>query len=304
VQAFGLTFRHPVGLAAGYDKNAIAIEGLACLGFSHIEVGTVTPLPQDGNPRPRVFRLPQDRAIINRLGFPNDGAAIVARRLALLPRKRAYLVGVNIGKGRDTPLEEAVQDYLTLVRAFYPYADYLAVNVSSPNTLGLRRLQSRHYLQALVAALLEEGNALQKATGRRMPLLVKVAPDLTWQELDDVLDVLLAAGVDGIIATNTTLSREGVTSPLRREEGGLSGAPLRQRATTMVRYIHERTGARLPVVAVGGIFTAQDALEKLEAGACLVQVYTGLIYEGPGIVRRILQELEKFNQTMSGVWPP
>lgn len=289
VQAFGLTFRHPVGLAAGYDKNGIAVEGLACLGFSHIEVGTVTPLPQRGNPRPRVFRLPEDRAIINRMGFPGDGAEVVARRLSRLPRGRDYLVGVNIGKGLDTPLEEAARDYIALVRAFHPYADYLAVNVSSPNTLGLRQLQSRHYLQGLLVAILSECRALEKTTGRRVPLLVKVAPDLTWQELDDVLDVLLAARADGVIATNTTVSREGVTSPLGREEGGLSGAPLRQRATAMVQYIHEHAGARLPVVAVGGIFTARDALEKLEAGACLVQVYTGLIYEGPGIVGRILR---------------
>lgn len=289
VRAFGLTFRHPVGLAAGYDKNGIAIEGLACLGFSHIEVGTVTPLPQKGNPRPRVFRLPEDKAIINRMGFPSDGAEVVARRLSRLPQGRDYLVGVNIGKGWDTPLEEAAQDYIALVRAFHPYADYLAVNVSSPNTLGLRRLQSRRYLQGLLAAILFECHALEKTAGRRVPILVKVAPDLTWQELDDVLDVLLAAGVDGIIATNTTVSRDGVTSPLGREEGGLSGAPLRRRATAMVRYIYEHVGARLPVVAVGGIFTARDALEKLEAGACLVQVYTGLIYEGPGIVGQILR---------------
>ncbi len=291
VQAFGLTFLNPVGLAAGYDKDALAWRGLAALGFGHIEVGTVTPNPQPGNPKPRLFRLPEQQALINRLGFPSRGAAFVAQRLRG-PRPPGLILGVNLGKNKTTPNERAVEDYLTLARIFAPLADYLVVSGSSPNTGGLRRLQSRAALEGLLPPLMgalrdfEERATLQ---GSRPALLVKLAPDLDDVALDDALDVLLQVGVDGVIATNTTVSREGLPSRWRHERGGLSGAPLRKRSTAMIRAIHQRTSGRLPIIGVGGILRPEDALEKLEAGATLVQVYTGLIYYGPALARDIVR---------------
>lgn len=290
VRAFGLTFSNPVGLAAGYDKDALAWRGLAALGFGHIEVGTVTLRPQPGNPKPRLFRLPEQQALLNRLGFPSRGAAFVAQRLRG-PRPPGLILGVNLGRNKTTPNERAVEDYLALARTFAPLADYLVVNVSSPNTEGLRRLQARAALEGLLLPLVR---ALQDLGDRaapprsRPPLLVKLAPDLDDAALDDALDVLLQAGVDGVIATNTTISREGLPARWQRERGGLSGAPLRARSTAMIRAIHQRTSGRLPIIGVGGVLRPEDALEKREAGATLVQVYTGLVYYGPTLPRDII----------------
>ncbi len=285
VQAFGLTFTNPVGLAAGYDKDGLGWLGLSSLGFGHIEVGTVTPRPQPGNPRPRVFRLPQEEALINRMGFPGRGADFLAKQLKR-PRPGGLILGVNLGKNKDTPLEEAAGDYTALFQDFAPLADYLAINVSSPNTVGLRRLQARGALSDLLAAVAGQ----RSQGGRRVPVLVKLAPDLNDEELDDALDAILAHGMDGVIATNTTISREGVNCPLAAETGGLSGRPLRERSTQMIREIYCRTGGKLPIIGVGGIHDAASAREKLEAGASLVQVYTGLIYAGPGLVKQILSQ--------------
>ncbi len=288
VQAFGLTFPNPVGLAAGYDKDGLGWRGLATLGFGHIEIGTVTPRPQAGNPGPRVFRLVDDRAVINRMGFPNRGAEFVAQRLQG-KRPAGLMIGVNIGKNLTTSLEHAGEDYLSLVKTFAPLADYLAINVSSPNTPGLRTLQTRSALEALLRPLDAERRAQSERLGRRVPLVVKLAPDLTPDELDGALDAILAAGIDGVITSNTTLSRKGVTSPLAGESGGMSGAPARQRNTQIVRDVVRYTGGRLPVIASGGTMSPSDAQEKLDAGATLVQLYTGLIYEGPGLVREIVE---------------
>ena len=285
VRLWGLTFRNPVGLAAGYDKDAIAWRGLACLGFGHIEVGTVTPRPQPGNPRPRLFRLPAQQALLNRMGFPGRGADFVAARLQG-KRPAGVVLGVNIGRNKATPNAQAADDYRLLVRRFAPLADYLAVNVSSPNTEGLRRLQARRELEALLRALLAE----RARTPARPPLLVKLSPDLTPAALDDALDALLAAGVDGVIATNTTTRREGLPSRWQHEAGGVSGAPLREHSTAFVRAIHRRA-PHLPIIGVGGIMTPADARAKLEAGATLVQVFTGLVYAGPTLPRRIVAAL-------------
>lgn len=290
VQAFGLRFNNPVGLAAGYDKDGLGWRGLANLGFGHIEVGTVTPRPQPGNPRPRIFRLPEDRAVINRMGFPGRGAAFVTSQLQ--GRKPGGLVlGVNLGKNKNTPLEEAAGDYLALLPAFAPLADYLAINISSPNTVGLRRLQGRQSLQELLAAVMPEARRQAAAVQRALPVLVKLAPDLSQEELDDALDVMLAAGVDGVIATNTTLSREGLRSLRATESGGLSGAPLTALSTRTIAAIVRRTGGRLPVIGAGGVMGPEDAQAKLDAGAVLVQVYTGMIYRGPGLVKEIVSSI-------------
>jgi len=291
VQAFGLTFRNPVGLAAGYDKDAIAFRGLAALGFGHVEVGTVTPLPQSGNPRPRLFRLVEDRALINRLGFPGQGAEFVARQLTAARRPPSVVLGVNLGKNKDTPLEEAVEDYVVLLRRFLPLADYLVINVSSPNTVGLRRLQGREMLEGLLGQIARERAALAPDLSGRKPLLVKLAPDLSDEELDDALEVILRTGMDGVIATNTTLGRTGLRSARREEAGGLSGDPLRVRSEAVLRRVVKRLDGRLPAVSAGGIMSPEDAKTRLEAGAALVQVYTGLVYAGPGLVKDILQKV-------------
>jgi len=290
VQAFGLTFPNRVGLAAGYDKDGEAWRGLAALGFGHVEIGTVTPAPQSGNPRPRLFRLVEDRSLVNRMGFPGRGAAYVAARLRGR-RPPGLVLGVNIGKQKATPLEQAADDYEALIDVFAPLADYLAVNVSSPNTPGLRRLQERGFLEGLLARLVTRRDERARELGRRVPLLVKLAPDLDPAQLAAALEAILATGVDGVIATNTTLGREGLRSPLASEEGGLSGAALTALSTDVVRRIHEAVGDRLPIVAVGGIMGPDDARAKLDAGATLLQLYTGLVYAGPGLVKRILQAL-------------
>ena len=292
VQVFGLTFSNPVGLAAGYDKDGLGWCELACLGFGHIEVGTVTPRPQSGNPRPRIFRIAEEKAIINRMGFPGRGAEFVARQLNR-QRPPGLVLGVNLGKNKDTPLEEATRDYVTLVKTFAPLADYLVINVSSPNTVGLRRLQARQALAHLLTAVdFQRKLITAQGSTRQVPVLVKLAPDLTDAELEDALDAITQTGMDGVIATNTTLSRKGLShGRFSLEEGGLSGAPLRQRSTEMVRKIYHYTQGKLPIIGVGGIMCADDAREKLEAGASLVQVYTGLVYTGPGLVKNIVRGL-------------
>ncbi len=287
VEAFGLTFPNPLGMAAGYDKDGFGWRGLACLGFGHIELGTVTPKGQPGNPEPRIFRLVQDEAVINRMGFPNRGADFLAKRMQG-SRPKGLVLGVNIGKNKATPLEEAAQDYITLTQKFAPLADYLAVNVSSPNTPGLRTLQSRAALEGLLRPLAEERAAQEKSLSKRVPVLVKLAPDLDDTDLDDALAAVQDCGMDGVIISNTTLRRDGLTSALAAETGGMSGKPLNDLNTRLVKDVVRRTGGALPVVASGGVMTPADAQAKLDAGAVLVQLYTGLIYAGPGLVRDTL----------------
>jgi len=290
VEAFGLSFPNRVGLAAGYDKDGDGWRGLACLGFGHIEVGTVTPEPQPGNPRPRVFRLVEERSVINRMGFPGRGAAYVAERLRDR-RPGGPVIGVNIGKQKTTPLEDAANDYEELVDVFAPLGDYLAVNISSPNTPGLRRLQERDFLRALLGRVAARRDEVAERLGRRTPVLVKLAPDLTDEQLVTAVDSILESGLDGVIATNTTIGRTGVGGSLAEEEGGLSGAALTEMSTRMVAKIHEHTGGEIPIIGVGGIMGPEDARAKLDAGATLVQLYTGLVYEGPGLVKSILKGL-------------
>lgn len=290
VQAFGLTFRNPVGLAAGYDKDGVAVRGLAALGFGHIEVGTVTPKPQAGNPRPRVFRLAEDEAVINRMGFPSRGMKYVSRRL--LRRRSAALrndmiLGVNLGKNKDTPLEEVARDYVELMKAFAPLADYLTINISSPNTVGLRRLQNREMLENL----LDQINLERETWNLKLPILVKISPDMSDEELDDAIGVILDKKMDGIIATNTTVSREGVRSNLKGEIGGLSGGPLKGRSEAVLSRVVKLANGRVPIVSVGGIASPDDAKKRLALGASLVQVYTGLVYRGPGLAKQIIESL-------------
>lgn len=303
VTVFGLTFRNPVGLAAGYDKDGLGARGLATLGFGHLELGTVTPRPQPGNPQPRVFRLPEDRAVINRMGFPGFGADFLHHQLTASPPPPSIVLGINLGKNKDTPNEEAARDYLTLYARFAPLAGYIAINVSSPNTVGLRRLQAREALEALLGQLAslrasqptnqQTNHLITQSPNRPIPppILVKLAPDLTDEELDDALDAITRTGMDGVIATNTTLRREGLRAAHAGETGGLSGAPLTAFSTEVIGKIHKRTEGQLPIVGVGGIMSPEDAKAKLDAGATLVQVYTGLIYAGPGLVKRIVKSL-------------
>ncbi|HEX8473955.1 MAG TPA: quinone-dependent dihydroorotate dehydrogenase [Pyrinomonadaceae bacterium] len=291
LRRFGLRFDNPVGLAAGFDKNGTVAEALAALGFGFVEVGTVTHLAQEGNPQPRLFRLSLDRALVNRQGFNNEGAAAMAARLAR--RRPDCVLGINIGKSRAVAIEDAIADYLSSFETVYPHADYITVNVSSPNTPRLRELQRADRLAALLGALQQRNRELSQAAARTtlLPLLVKVAPDLNEQERETIVDAAVRAGVAGIIATNTTTSRAGLHTPSRVVadcgEGGLSGAPLRARSTEMVAALYRLTRGSLPIVGVGGIFNAADAWEKISAGASLVQLYTGLVYEGVDVVRRI-----------------
>ena len=282
-EAFGLKFKNPVGLAAGYDKNGGAVRGLSALGFGHVEVGTVTRLPQAGNPRPRVFRVPESNALINRMGFPNEGVERLGLPSGAWRAKGRVRIGINIGKGKETPLERAAEDYCALLEQVHDLADYVTLNVSSPNTLGLRQLQARAALEDLLKAVTVTRDGLTP----RVPLLVKIAPDLTELEIDDLLAAALDSGVDGLIATNTTISREGLPLHVANIAGGLSGAPLRARSTEVIRYIAQHTEGKLPIVGVGGILSPEDALEKLHAGAKLIQIYTGLVYAGPGLAREI-----------------
>ena len=292
IEAFGLTFKNPVGLAAGYDKDGIAVRGLSALGFGHIEVGTVTPRPQPGNPRPRVFRLAEDEAVINRMGFPGEGADLVEPRLwNLYGKNRPTIIGVNLGKNKDTPLDESTRDYTYLVRVFMLRANYLTINISSPNTIGLRRLQGRNMLENLLGGIANERKTTAEDHFGYAPILVKLAPDLSNEELDDALGIIIDTGIDGVIATNTTLARDGLQSMHQTETGGLSGSPLRVRSEAMLEKIVRRVGEKIPIVSVGGIMSPEDAKRRLDMGATLVQIYTGLIYRGPGLVKQIINAL-------------
>jgi len=290
VIAMGLDFPNRVGLAAGLDKNAAHLRGLATLGFGFLEVGTVTPRAQPGNPKPRMFRLPKSEALINRLGFNNDGVDALVANVA--QSRYAGVLGINIGKNFDTPNERAIDDYVTCLRAVYPHAHYVTINVSSPNTQGLRDLQAEGALDTLLERLKHEQDALAASHGRYVPLAVKIAPDLTDDALRGIARVLVARAIDGVIATNTTLARDAVTGePHAQEAGGLSGAPLRERATAVVRTLADALDGALPIIGVGGVMSGEDAREKLAAGASLVQLYTGLIYRGPALVAECIDAI-------------
>jgi len=304
-KALGLTFPNPVGLAAGLDKNGAHIDALLALGFGFVEVGTVTPLPQPGNPRPRMFRLPQQQAVINRLGFNNQGVDVLVRNVERAQRKTG-LLGINIGKNKDTPNEDAVADYMVCLRRVYPLADYVTVNISSPNTAGLRELQEEQALRKLVGALRDEQEKLAARHGKRVPLLVKIAPDLSENDIDAAARVLGDLAVDGVIATNTTISREGVEgSRYAQQAGGLSGAPLMGQATTVLRMLRTRLPDTIPLVGVGGILHGADAATKQAAGALLVQTYTGLVYRGPALIAECVDALRRRKEAPSrGTLPP
>lgn len=309
---FNIQFPNKIGLGAGFDKNAKYLRELECLGFGFVEIGTVTPLPQAGNDKPRVFRIPKDKALINRMGFNNDGVKVIAERLRqwsivngqsknsnspLTTHHSRLIIGGNIGKNKITPNENAWKDYEICFKELHPYVDYFVVNVSSPNTPGLRELQGKESLRKILSHL-QTINAVQ---AKPKPLLLKIAPDLIQEQIDDVIDLALEIKLDGLVATNTTISRSGLTTPDSRLRtigaGGLSGLPLRHRSTEIVKYICEKTKGQIPVIASGGIFTGADAKEKLDAGALLVQVWTGFIYEGPGIVKNICWHLSKINNS-------
>lgn len=295
LRRFGLTFPNPVGLAAGFDKNGIALESLAALGFGFIEAGTVTYHSQPGNERPRLFRLPRDRALINRAGFNNQGAAAFAARVS--GHKPHCVLGVSIGKSKVTPIEDAIADYLKSFELVQPIADYIAVNVSSPNTPGLRTLQQADQLEALLQTIQRRNRELSAQRPQPLPILVKLSPDLNFAELEMIADVARRTQVAGIIATNTTVNRDYLKTPSAQVEacgaGGVSGAPLAKRATQVIATLFNLTAGSIPLIGVGGIFTAADAWEKICAGASLVQIYTGFIYQGPGIARAINEGLEK-----------
>lgn len=290
-EVFGLKFKNPVGLAAGFDKNAEYIEDMSNFGFGFIEIGTVTPKPQPGNDKPRMFRLVNDEALINRMGFNNQGADVAAGRLKHLKDKGGVVIGGNIGKNKITPNEEAVNDYIYCFHALYDYVDYFVVNVSSPNTPGLRDLQEKEPLMHILNTL--QGLNLEKSNPK--PILLKIAPDLTNSQLDDIVDIVLGTKIAGVIATNTTISREGLKSDeaLLQEAGGVSGRPLTKRSTEVIRYLSQKSNKSFPIIGVGGIHSGADAVEKLEAGASLIQVYTGFIYEGPGLVSDICNHILK-----------
>jgi dihydroorotate dehydrogenase len=287
-EVFGLKFKNPLGLAAGFDKNASMIEELAQFGFGFIEIGTVTPLPQPGNEKPRMFRLPQDDALINRMGFNNQGVDVVAARLKQVDRK-GLIIGGNIGKNKLTPNEDAVSDYIKCFDRLFDVVDYFVVNVSSPNTPGLRELQEKEPLKHILNTLQQRNNKNQVSR----PILLKIAPDLTNSQLDDIIEIVMETKIAGVIATNTTISRDDLLSSenLKKESGGLSGKPLTARSTEVIRYLSEHSNKSFVIIGVGGIHSPEDAIEKIKAGASLIQLYTGFIYEGPGLVKRILKGL-------------
>jgi dihydroorotate dehydrogenase len=292
--ALGLKFNNPVGLGAGFDKNAKYLNELEALGFGFIEIGTVTPLPQVGNNKPRLFRLPKDKALINRMGFNNDGAMVIAERLKkfkIQNSKFKIIIGGNIGKNKVTSNEDAWKDYEISFNALHDHVDYFVVNVSSPNTPGLRELQEKDSLKKILVNLQDQNSKKQNSK----PILLKIAPDLNWEQIDDVIDLALEINLDGLVAANTTINRSGLTTHNSQlttiGAGGLSGLPVKERATEMVKYIHQKTNGQIPIIASGGIFTTADAQEKINAGASLVQVWTGFIYEGPSIVKNICKDL-------------
>jgi dihydroorotate dehydrogenase len=290
VTVMGLTFKNPVGLAAGLDKNGDCLDGLAALGFGFLEIGTVTPRPQAGNPKPRLFRLPEHEAIINRMGFNNKGIDYLLEQV----KHSAYsgVLGINIGKNADTPIENALDDYLICFRKAYSVASYVTMNISSPNTKNLRQLQQGDELKKLISAMKEEQLKLQTQHGRYVPLVLKIAPDLTPEEVREIANLLMQFNIDGVIATNTTVSRDKVAGhSLAGEMGGLSGAPVKEMATEIVRLLAVELNGELPIIAAGGVMKGSDAREKIEAGASLIQVYTGLIYKGASLVSKIAHEI-------------
>lgn len=293
-EVFGLRFSNPVGLAAGFDKDGKFYEPMSHLGFGFIEIGTVTPLPQDGNAKPRLFRLPEDKALINRMGFNNEGVDALVERLKNRKTDKSLIIGGNIGKNKVTPNEDATSDYIKAFEALFPYVDYFVVNVSSPNTPGLRELQEKKPLTLLLDTLQKLNN--QKES--RKPLLLKIAPDLNTDQVDDIIDIATSVQLDGLIVSNTTIARNDLkTSDERISEignGGLSGDPVTEKSTDLISYISKKTNGRLPIIGVGGIRTAEDAIAKLEAGASLVQVYSGMVYEGPAMIKRINKALVKY----------
>jgi dihydroorotate dehydrogenase len=292
-EVFGLKFKNPVGLAAGFDKNGDTISEMANLGFGFIEVGTVTPLPQPGNPKPRMFRSPADKAIINRMGFNNLGVDVLAERIATYrrnasPAQKGLIIGGNIGKNKDTPNEDAVSDYIKCFDRLFDVVDYFVVNVSSPNTPGLRALQEKEPLMHILNTLQQRNSK----NGVSKPILLKIAPDLTDDQLNDIVEIVQETKIAGVIATNTTIDKSSLSiKKLQEEAGGLSGAPLTKRSTEVIRYLAEKSNRSFPIIGVGGIHSPEDAVEKLEAGASLVQLYTGFIYEGPGLIKRINKKL-------------
>jgi len=304
VGAFQLDFKNPVGLGAGFDKNARYLRELEALGFGFVEIGTVTPLPQEGNEKPRLFRLPKDNALINRMGFNNDGVKLIADRLKKWREKQALqgsnskaanfklIVGGNIGKNKLTPNEDAWKDYEICFKELHPFVDYFVVNVSSPNTPGLRELQEKESLRKILRHL----QMINNGKARSKPILLKIAPDLTQDQIDDVVDLALEIKLDGLVCTNTTINRAGLITDKAEVEkigpGGLSGKPVKERSTVVVDYISRKTSGEIPIIASGGIFTPEDAKEKFNSGASLVQVWTGFIYEGPSVVKRICNELK------------
>ncbi|OZV67682.1 quinone-dependent dihydroorotate dehydrogenase [Winogradskyella aurantia] len=288
-QVFGLTFKNPVGLAAGFDKDAKLYNELSNFGFGFIEIGTLTPKPQEGNPKKRLFRLKEDAAIINRMGFNNGG---VLEAVARLKKNKGVLIGGNIGKNKVTPNETAVEDYEICFKALFDYVDYFVVNVSSPNTPNLRELQDKEPLTKLLKQL----QVLNFQKEKSKPILLKIAPDLTDEQLLDIIDIVSETKIDGVIATNTTISREGLRSENKEEIGGLSGKPLKQRSTEVIRFLSEKSNKAFPIIGVGGINSSEDAMEKIEAGADLVQVYTGFVYEGPALIKQINKALLNYRK--------
>ncbi|NQY12089.1 MAG: quinone-dependent dihydroorotate dehydrogenase [Flavobacteriales bacterium] len=290
-ELFGLKFKNPIGLAAGFDKNAVLVNELAAMGFGFIEIGTVTPKPQDGNPQPRLFRLKSDNAIINRMGFNNGGVAEVAERLKKVNPE--ILIGGNIGKNKVTLNAEAENDYVKCYEGLYGVVDYFVLNVSSPNTPGLRELQEKEPLTALLKTVCE----LNRSKSKPKPILLKIAPDLTNEQLDDIIEIVEQVGLDGVIATNTTIDRSGLQASADTLEnignGGLSGKPVRKRSTEVIKYLHDNSKTKFSIIGVGGIHSKEDALEKLAAGASLIQLFTGFIYEGPNLIKEINSELIK-----------
>ena len=285
-ELFGIRFKNPVGLAAGFDKDAKLYQELSNFGFGFIEIGTLTPKPQPGNPKKRLFRLPQDEGLINRMGFNNEG---VAKAIPRLQKNKNIIIGGNIGKNKITPNEKAVEDYTHCFEALYPYVDYFVVNVSSPNTPNLRELQEKKPLTDLLNTLQKRNQAKEQPK----PILLKIAPDLTDEQLLDIIDIVKSTQTAGVIATNTTLDREGLQSPKRDQSGGLSGKPLTHSSTEVIRFLSEKSQKAFPIIGVGGIHKPQDALDKMNAGADLIQLYTGFVYEGPGVVKRINKALIK-----------